>query len=156
MENKTIRASDSTTMYQGNVTIKLMRGRKPYKIINIKNSGTSDFFKLLCHTVAGDNFSNLMPAYVSVNNNNTPLTGVSPHYTTVEVKSSEGVYYTEFTFVIPGNYLKVGVVNKIVLSNINGVEMATVELDENDQFEITDTGSNIMITWVLSFNNPAS
>ena len=156
MKDKRIKANDSTTLYQGNVTVKLMRGRKPYRTINIKNNGTQEFFRILCHSVAGDNFNNLMPAYVSVSHDNTPLTGVKPHYTTVEVTSSEGVYYTEFTFVIPGNYLIPGVVNKIILSNVNGDDLATVELGEDDQFEIEDTSSNIMITWVLSFNNPAS
>lgn len=156
MKDKKIKASDSATLYQGNVTVKLMKGRKPYRTINVKNSGTQEFFRILCHSVAGDNFNNLMPAYVSINNNNTPLTGVKPHYVTVEVTSSDGVYHTEFTFVIPGNYLMTGTVNKIVLSNVNGDDLATVELGEDDQFEIEDTSSNIMITWVLSFNNPAS
>lgn len=156
MENKKIKATDGATLYQGNVTIKLMKGRKPYKTINVKNGGTQEFFRLLCHTVAGDNYSNLMPAYVCVNHDSTPLTGVKPHFTTVDVTSREGVYYTEFTFVIPGSYLTVGTVNKIVLSNVDGNDLAAVELSQEDQFEIEDTSSNIMITWVLSFNNPMS
>ncbi len=158
METVKIKAQDNATLYQGNVTIKLMKGRKPYRTINVKNNGTAEFFRLLCLTVAGNNYSNLMPAYVSINNIEngitTPLSGVKPHYTTVDVTLREDVYYTEFTFIIPGSYTIPGIVNDIVLSNVNGQDLAEVRLGEDEQFDIEDTSSNIMITWILRFSNP--
>ena len=154
---KKITTNDIAKYYQGDVQIKLMRGRKPYKTINVKNNGTAEFFRILCNAVAGNDYGSQMPKYVGLYNDSDdiPLNISRTHFTTVGVNNDTDGYYTEFTFIIPGSYLRTGTVSNIKLYNttVEGAgELASVDLGE-ESFSITDTESNLMITWILRFKN---
>lgn len=148
-----VQTNDVTKYYQGVVKIQFMKGRKTYKAITIKNSGTSEFFHILCNAVAGNDYSAQMPKYVSICDNQTPLNISRTHFTTVTVSNDIDGWFTDFTFIIPGSYLREGTADNIKLYNSPSqpIELASVDLGESS-FTI-DTSSNLMINWVLRFKN---
>ena len=108
MDENKLNIKDTPVSYHGDVTISLMKGKKPYKTIHAKNNGKDEFFKILCNAVIGNNMSDVMPKYidliqVGLNDSETILNLIRPHYNTVNVSSSTP-YSAQLVFVIPGTF----------------------------------------------------
>lgn len=148
--------SSSAVSYLGKVTVKLLKGRKSYKTIQIKNEGTSDFFQILCNSVIGNNYQSKMPSCIGIfAENEAELTAVRVHYTTASASEKLNNWFAEFTFIIPGTMVLPGTVKKLRLYNSVSEQanpLAIVVLNNDETFELTP-GSNLMITWNLSFQN---
>lgn len=148
--------TNESMVYSGTVTVKLLKGRKPYKTINIHNEGSAEFFRILCNAVAGNSVNDLMPKCVALfGESDTSLTSVKVHYNTISVTENAGAYATELVFVIPGSMLISGEVHEIRLYNSasdSAQWLAKVELSSAEYFN-TDPTSNLMVVWGLSFQN---
>lgn len=148
--------SNNAISYLGKVTVKLLKGRKSYRTIKIKNEGSNKFFKILCNAVIGNNYQSQMPSCIGVfANNDAELTAVRVHYTTASVSEKLNNWFAEFTFIIPGTMVLPGTVKYLRLYNSvseSAIELAKVELNDDETFDLTP-GSNLMITWNLSFQN---
>lgn len=149
-------------LYRGAVTVKLLKGKKVYKTIEVKNNGSSEFFRILCNAVIGNSVNNLMPNCVEIRGHlagsetEIALTSIRVHYSTVSINESQQQYSAEFVFVIPGSMLINGTATKLDLYNSTSQSqyLAEVVLGSGETFP-TDSNSNLMITWNLSFQNPA-
>lgn len=148
--------SNNAISYLGKVTVKLLKGRKSYRTIKIKNEGSNKFFQILCNAVIGNNYQSQMPSCIGVfASNDAELTAVRVHYTTASVSEKLNNWFAEFTFIIPGTMVLPGTVSKLKLYNSVNEQaevLATVELQNDETFELAP-GSNLMITWNLSFQN---
>lgn len=156
MENLNVK--DSSFKYSGKVKVELMKGRDPYKTIEIHNNGSNEFFRILCNSIAGSDMGYLMPKYLRMfNNENKQITLIANFYNKVEVVSSNSEYSTVFTFIIPGTYLKNGeTIKKMILYNSSATDataLATIELDTSVTELVSDSSSNMMIQWQMSFSN---
>lgn len=153
--------STNVITYRGRVTVQFLKGKKCYKTLDIKNSGTLDFFRILCNAVIGNNCQDQMPNCIGIigtaqgGTSDTNLTSVRVHYTTATVSETLSQCYAEFSFVIPGTMLRSGTAKKLRLYNSTSDTagyLAEVSLGSSEQFDIS-AGSNLMITWNLSFQD---
>lgn len=143
--------------YTGIVTLQLRHGKKkPYKTVEIKNNGTSTFFKILCQATIGSNMSASMPQFLGLyyveDENEKPSSSIKLHWDNASVEQENGESYAQFQFILPGSYLSEDKINRLKLFNSLTATDPLAVLDIATPIE-ADTNSNLYITWKMYFGN---
>lgn len=150
---------EHTNIYEGEVTISLLKGRKEYKKFVIHNTASTEFFTILCNAVIGNNFASKMPKMVGLYDAaGDEIAHTRTAYSTCsvgsEVVNSITIPYAQFEFIIPSSFLINGrELKKIKLFNsASAAATALAEVEINNVVTL-DSSSNLMIVWKLSFHN---
>lgn len=158
-KEKKIKAISSSQIYEGNVRITLLNGKKPYKVINKHNYGTSEFFQYIWRRVRGENLNTQTPSYIfAIGRDGNRLTnfGVITEgqpvltYDNNSQDQNDSATLT-YTFLIPGTI-------------VQGKEIAgfqLVSLDQNtvyavleiEAITINNSKTNILVDWSLVLAN---
>lgn len=168
-----MRAIGSTSFnYVGEVEIKLRRNGTDL-IINKKNAGLKNLFRIVCRGLAGYSISNERPMYVDlryVSDEETgattsclkkkiPLTGTS--YQLVKVSGSDNTYWVlKLTATIASSdiisSLNSAYKYRLYLMNNSETEsnwLAVIEIKYDEELSKITDGTQALITWKLRFQN---
>ena len=155
-------ANKATIVYKGNVTIHKMIGKTTYKKINVHNTGTLEFFRILLLSICGEDTRTSMPRYIhtfdSVDSStcvaNIPFTARNIIYS-----SQSNTYSVKFEFLIPFSQLfgstktsKIKLYNSPIF-NSSDLSLAEFELPVGDELE-ADGVTNYAIYWTMTLANP--
>ena len=150
--------------YKGIVTLQLRKGKKkPYKTVVIKNTGTSELFRILCNAVIGNSVNAYMPQFLGVfyydgsaTPPEVPAASVRVHWDDAEVGEESGEYYAKFDFILPGAYVSSSVptANRLKLYNSPSSDTPLAELDMETPIAMSPD-SNLYVTWKMYFSNQA-
>ena len=181
-KNKKIKNRNLAIDYSGQVKIDILNGKKKFKTIKIKNSGTSELFKLLAMLVCGENAKYKVPAYLQlfdittnrgtmknlfddpVLNSSVPVT-TKRYYKNTDFEDIDSSlfdidntgYIVEYTFLIPGASVspnsKINVIALFATNSYKTDPLAYITLDpEKYDIEIEE-GNNILLTWSMYLQN---
>lgn len=159
-KDKEIKVKSSTQVYQGNVKITLLNGKKPYKVINKHNYGTAEFFEYIWRRVRGDNLNTKIPSYIfACNENHERLTNYGvitegqPELTTnnssTDLHDSSTLKYT---FLIPGTIVQNKEIKSFQLCSLDLSSIYAI-LDLENGITIDNAKTNILIEWSLVLSN---
>lgn len=159
--NKEINIKSSTQIYQGNVKITLLNGKKPYKTINKHNYGTAEFFEYIWQRVRGDNLNTRVPAYIfPCNNEHERLVnygiitegqpGIATNNLVIDINDSSTLTYT---FLIPGIIVQGKEIKSFQLCSLDLNSIYAILDLGDDGILIEDAKTNILIEWSLILSN---
>lgn len=170
MENKHIKAKSFSQVYKGNVTITILRGKKPYRVIKEHNLGTVDFFEYICKCIMGYNMSNEVPTYIfpcgdSSGQDRLINFGVATDGLPTVVKDSvNDICALKYTFLIPGTIIQNKPIKSFQLCSLGGSNpsaqktvyatlMVPGQGDQGGEITVTNINDNILIEWDLAISN---
>lgn len=182
-ENKTKKKSNRNLAidYSGKVKIELLNGKKKYKTIKLKNSGTSELFKLIAMLISGEDAQYKVPAYLQlfditskrtdmsnyfenpVLNSSIPVT-TKKYYKNKDIETDSDLfdmentgYVVEYSFLIPGTSIipdtNIDVIAMFPTNNYKTNPLAYIKLDELSNNISIEEGNNILITWSMYLQN---
>ena len=176
--NKDSMVNNSSMIYQGQATVKFMKGKDIVKVKTIHNNGTSLLFTLLSQCLIGIDVTKSMPKYIDIGNYASE-DGIFTSYLTNRVsltaKLIRGVNiesggYTpvaaSFTAFIPSRTVSQdilqgdGEINCLRLYNLydntvveDGL-LAQIDLSDDEVIQSSDYSKySMMIEWLMTFSN---
>jgi len=169
----TNKKKNSNINYSGEVTVKILHGKKTVKTRKVHNNGTALLFNFLTRCLASQYEALFAPRYLRTFNvdnvaeledfsnidfNNDMISDALP-FATVDVADN----HVDFQFLIPNNLLKNSTTSINLLglysqdrfvTNSDNVKnpMAFVKLIDDDEISVA-SGENILIVWRLTLSN---
>ena len=183
--NKYINASSDSTLYTGQVEIKISKNKVPYRIIKEKNTGTSFFHKYILQCLVDGNLNlNLRPygirlygsgatgersskllyktIFPGVNLTTEPKEGDGKTTETIEStidlnneRIKTSPYYIKYHFLIPESFCD-GTKKVYNIAMCNALGNPYAVVTIPDEGLILESGVNIDITWTLSVGSSDS
>ena len=184
MENsKDSMVNNSSMIYQGQATVKFMKGKDIVKVKTIHNNGTSLLFTLLSQCLIGIDVTKSMPKYLDIGNymgesegsgktftsyltNRVSLTARLIRGVNIESNSGYAPVAASFTAFVPSRTVSQdilqggGKINCLRLYNLYDntvVEeglLAQIELSNDEVIQSSDYSKySMMIEWLMTFSN---
>ena len=180
--NKDNIVNNSSMIYQGQATVKFMKGKDVVKVKTIHNNGTSLLFTLLSQCLIGIDVTKSMPKYLDIGNymgeegSNKTFTSYLTNRASLEAKLIRGVNLennsgyapvaASFTAFVPSRTVSQdilqgdGKINCLRLYNLYDntvVEeglLAQIDLSDDESIQSSDYSKySMMIEWLMTFSN---
>ena len=179
--NKDNIVNNSSMIYQGQATVKFMKGKDVVKVKTIHNNGTSLLFTLLSQCLIGIDVTKSMPKYLDIGNyisegsgktftsyltNRVSLTARLIRGVNIESNSGYAPVATSFTAFVPSRTVSQdilqgdGKINCLRLYNLydntvieDGL-LAQIDLSDDEIIQSSDYSKySMMIEWLMTFSN---
>lgn len=177
--NKDNIVNNSSMIYQGQATVKFMKGKDVVKIKTIHNNGTSLLFTLLSQCLIGIDVTKSMPKYLDIGNyasedgiftsyltNRVSLTARLIRGVNIESNSGYAPVAASFTAFVPSRTVSQdiiqgdGKINCLRLYNLydntvveDGL-LAQIDLSNDEVIQSSDYSKySMMIEWLMTFSN---
>lgn len=180
--NKDNIVNNSSMIYQGQATVKFMKGKDVVKVKTIHNNGTSLLFTLLSQCLIGIDVTKSMPKYLDIGNytgedgSNKTFTSYLTNRVSLTARLIRGVNTTNnsgyapvaasFTAFVPSRTVSQdilqgdGEINCLRLYNLYDntvVEeglLAQIDLSNDEVIQSSDYSKySMMIEWLMTFSN---
>ena len=160
--------SNSKLSYKGKVTVKLYHGKKVYKTIKEKNSGTLELFKFFANCLTGNYYSQQRPMYLRAfkavfDNDGNETSRQEVTTTAIPVKRSKPIFDTDNNtasvlneFLIPAATMSTEAANVLCLYSTehkNQPDAMSAEVVLEEGIEKENGTSNIKVEWTLVIGN---
>lgn len=173
-KKKTVK-KEASIVYNGNVTIKLVKDGKTLKTVKKHNTGCPELFDFLSNCLMGDFVASKTPkVLMGYNSDGTPtkenlgtkaLSTFVPYADIAKINDGDNCK-VEYKFNVPSLIVNtaVGNINVLALFNSSNANVPTpvpsafVKLESAKEItpEMISSGINIIIIWDMLFSNPVS
>jgi len=150
MDKKVI-ARDRGTIYNGDVKITFLHGKKKYKVIKQHNYGTDAFFNYILNSIKGEYLVRQRPGIIipcSDDNGVSPAITIPVVYESISGPTSNELTYS---FLIPETIIQNITIGSFILKDItNTYTYAVLKLDN---IITIDSSTNLLVEWKLKIDN---
>ncbi len=174
-KKKTVK-KEASIVYNGNVTIKLVKDGKTLKTVKKHNTGCIELFDFLSNCLMGNFVQSKTPKLLmgyhlasgeptKTNLGTNALSTLVPYADIAKIYDGDNCK-VEYKFNIPSLIVNtaVGSINVLALFNMSNasadspVPSAFVKLDSSKVItpEMVSSGINIIVIWDMQFSNPSS